>query len=551
MTDFLRDPRWRGVLWVLGLVAVAHLPALARVPFLAVLRGPLALGLLALAGATVAAAPLGCAAAPAGKALGRARDRTLYWLGAALLVPIGLHYTSRLQATGDEPHYLIMAQSLWRDGDLDLANDYAAEDWREYTPGPVTPHYGAPRRDGRPFPAHSPGLAVLLAPFYAAGGRAACVVVLAFLAAGLAVEVRRLSQRVTGSAEAALLAYAAALGPPLFFYSFHIYTELPSALALATSLDLLTMTPGVGGAALAALLASALPWLHVKMIPAALALGVLALWRLRARPLVAFVAVALAMALGFALYYQSIFGQPSPLALYAGLPAEAQASPWPALFGLLLDRSFGLLPYAPVFLLALAGLPALVRLRAWPHLLVGAAVVAPLFTWRMWWGGQCPPARFLVPLVPLLGVAVAARAAEGTRGLVRGRGALLAVGFALALFAVSDPGRLLLVNRGNRPTRLWAALSGEGELGRYLPSLTQPDPPEIRVAALWVLLLLVLLLLDARARRDDRVDRGFRGIELPLLLLVVLGLGVDLWARAGRAAAPPPPSLGDRGDPGS
>ncbi len=63
-----------------------------------------------------------------------------------------------MDASGDEPHYLVMAQSLWREHDLDLRDNYAREDWREFRGGPTEPHYAAPRRDGRPFPGHSPGL---------------------------------------------------------------------------------------------------------------------------------------------------------------------------------------------------------------------------------------------------------------------------------------------------------------------------------------------------------------------------------------------------------
>jgi hypothetical protein len=357
-------------------------------------------------------------------------------------------------------------------------------------------------------------------------------------AAGLSVLVRRSAFRVTGDPEAALLAWLVAVGPPVFFYSFHVYTEVPSALAVAGALDLLTATPGVPGAVAAALLASSLPWLHVKMIPAAVALGLLGLWRLRSRARAAFVLAAVVMAAGFAAYYQSIFGRPSPLALYAGVPADARSSPVPAVLGLLLDRSFGLLPWAPVFLLALAGLPALVRHRAWSHLLVGLAVLAPVFTWRMWWGGQCPPARMLVPLVPLLGVGIAARVAGSPRGLARWRAALVATGFGVSFLAAANPGWLLLVNRGNRPTRLWAALSGEGSLGRYLPTMTQPEAADLRVAAAWVAAIAILLWLDARAQRSDRGDRAFVGMALPLALLVAVGLGVDLWARPGPEGPP-------------
>ncbi len=545
MANPFRAPGPRAPLLALALLLAARLSALEGSPLAAVLRGPVGLVLAVLAVAVALWPLLAPGAASWWGAAARARGRALFVAGAVVLLPIALYYTSRLQVSGDEPHYLIMAQSLWRDGDLDLRNNYAAEDWQEYTPGPVTPHYGAPRRDGRPFPAHSPGLPLLLAPAYALGGRTACVVLLVLMAMALAVQVRGLAQGLTLRPDAALLAFAASVGAPVFFYSFSVYTEVPSALFLATALRLLVGSPGVPGTVGAALLTSALPWLHVKMIPAAAALGVVGVVQLRGRPRAAFLSVAAVMAAGFVAYYQSIFGRPNPLALYHGLPAEATASPLPALFGLFIDRSFGLLPYAPIFLLGLAGLGAFLRRKssAWPHLVVGLAVLAPLLTWRMWWGGQCPPARFLVPLVPFLAVAVAVRAAEDARGLMRWRVALLGLGFALAVFMVANPGRLFLLNRGSRPTRVWAALSGEGQIGLYLPGLTQPDGGEIRVAALWVLALLVLFALDGLAEDRDRVDSLFRGLGLPLLLLLSLGLGVDLWARAGLAPAEADPLI--------
>ena len=80
---------------------------------------------------------------------------------------------------------------------------------------------------------------------------------------------------------------------------------------------------------------------------------------------------------------------------------------------------------------------------------MGLAVLAPVFTWRMWWGGQCPPARFLVPLVPLLSVALGTRAALPARGLLRWRWPLVGIGTALALFMAARPGELMLLNRGD------------------------------------------------------------------------------------------------------
>jgi hypothetical protein len=475
--------------------------------------------------------------------------RSALLLGIALYLPLGFWYTSRLRVSGDEPHYLLMAQSLWREGDLQVEDNIAREDFLEYTPGPVRPHYGAPRQDGRPYPAHSPGLPALLAPVYALGGRRLCVAVLGVMAAGVAAATLALARDLGLGREAEGWAFAAALGPPLLFYSFHVYTEVPSALAIVLALRWLQApAPRAAAATLAALCASALPWLHVKMIPAAAVLGVLALARLRGRPLAAFAGTAAAMAAAYMAYYQSVFGRPTPLALYGGMPTDVAFSPLRSLGGLWLDRSFGLWPHAPVFLLtiAIAWAPVLRRWTAPARALLAVllAVLLPALSWRMWWGGQCPPARFLVPAIPILALAAGAGASTA-RGLARWRGPLVVGGFLLAFYMAADPGALLLLNRANRPTRVWSSLAGDGtDLGRYLPSLTLPDPVETRVAMVWVAVLAVLLALHVLALRRDRIDRLFRNAFFPILVAAAIGVGVDAWARKGegRPAAGPLPT---------
>jgi hypothetical protein len=521
------------LLWSAVAVLVSRVPGADRcLPALGLLRGPLGLALIGL-GLTATLA----------RAMGVRREPPAWvFFTAALLLylAVGLYYTSRLRVSGDEPHYLLMAQSLWREHDLDLRDNLERGDYLEYTPGPVVPHYATTRPGGRPYPAHSPGLPLLLAPLYAVGGRAACVLLLALMGAALTVEVRALALLATaGAVSAGRIAWAAALGPPILYYAFHVYSEVPAALGLAFTLRVLLAAspPGPVLGVLAALAASALPWLHVRMIPVALVLGVIAVWRLRGRPRLGFLGVAALMAGGYLAYYDWVFGTPSPLALYGGVPADAHGSPARAVLGLLLDRSFGLLPHAPVFLLALPGLLAWRRRGASgvAHALVAAAVGGPVLTWRMWWGGQCPPARLLVPLVPCLGVALALRvAADGgeARGLARWRWVLVAAGLGLALYACARPGELLLLNRGDRPTRLWSALSGEVSIGGYLPSLVAGSPRDLRLAAAWVLALTVVFVLDALARRHESVDYVFRSPGLALALVMLFGSVVMLLGGA-------------------
>ena len=550
----MQSPGWRRFATELSLgivlpIGVARIdPLVQRLPSLGLLRGPAALVLVAVAALLALVRVLESRRPGWAIALARAPSWLLLVAAGTLYSGVGLRYAAGLQVSGDEPHYLVMAQSLWRDHDLELRDEYDGEEWAEFVPGPLRPHWGTPRADGRPFPAHSPGLPLLLAPVYAALGRAGGVLLVALLAAAAALVCRRLALQLTGDQAVSLAAWLAAAGPPLFFYSFHLYTEAPSALAAGGSLALLLGAPGTAGAALAALCAAALPWLHVKMIPAAATLGLIALVRLRGRPRAAFLAIAGVAAASFGLYYASLFGPASPLALYGGVPADARVFSWRSLPGLFLDRSFGLLEVAPVFLLALAGLPNVVRRReAWPHALVGLAVLAPLLSWHMWWGGQCPPARFLVPMLPFLVVALALRLAHSRAGLARWCPGLLLTGAVLSIVAVAEPTARVLLNRGNRPTRLWAVLSDAVPIGDYLPTLTHASAREARLALVWFMALLLLLGLDALAQFRPRIDRVFSSFAAAVMAGLLLGVVIDLSVGPPTLATPlsAPELLGD------
>jgi hypothetical protein len=536
--------RLRGLpplLLTVAVLVLARLPvARTLVPGLGVFTGPLGVALV-LAGALVSL----------GRAVRRPESRVppawvLFAASTLFVSAVGLHYVRAVEPSGDEIDYLMMTQSVWREGDLDLRDNFARGDYLEYLGGYGRMPGGTRRADGRSYPTHSAGLSVLLAPAYALGGRRACVALLALLAAGLGLLVRDLSRRSGADEGSALVAWAATVGPPVLYYSAFLYTEVPAAFAIALALRLLLFSPGPWAAGAAALALSALPWLHVRMTLAAATLGAFAVVRLRGRSRVVFVVTAAAMAAAYAGYQYWVFGTLSPLARYAGTmpPAMARSTPLRTLVGLFVDGAYGLLPYAPVFLLALAGLPlALGRGRRdrWALLLAGLGALLPVLGWRNWWGFS-PPARFTIPLVPVLAVAIATRlAAAPGRGLARWRWGLVATGVGLALLMFAAPRAMRMVNGREGPPQVLELLAGDVSPSRYLPfpssragSTAPPwEPPasEARVMAVWVVALAGLLLLDRLACSRDRVDRWFRGLALPLLLFLVVSVVVDRWAR--------------------
>ena len=101
---------------------------------------------------------------------------------------------------GDEPHYLVLAQSLWRDHDFKIENNHARGDTLEYYRLPLPPHYLERGRDGEIYSIHPVGLALVAAPIYAAGGYYGVVAFLVCCAAGAAAGLWLAALRLTGSA---------------------------------------------------------------------------------------------------------------------------------------------------------------------------------------------------------------------------------------------------------------------------------------------------------------------------------------------------------------
>ena len=100
--------------------------------------------------------------------------------------------------------------------------------------------------------------------------------------------------------------------------------------------------------------------------------------------------------------------------------------------------------------------------------------------------------------------------------------------------AVADPAARVLLNRGNRPTRLWAALSDGVAIGDYLPTLTHASEREARLAIVWIVALLLLLALDRLAQVRPRVDRVFSSFAAAVVAGMLLGVVID------RTVGPPP-----------
>jgi hypothetical protein len=324
---------------------------------------------------------------------------------------------------GDEPHYLIITQSLLKDHDVRIENNHRDGDYRAYYAGELSkPDYRRRGRNGQIYSIHAPGLPAIIAPAFTIGGYRGVVVFLIFIAAAGSALAWRLTYAVTGRSTAAWFGWATVtLSVSEIFHSFTVYPDGPGGVIALTGVWALIRTDRerehqderlgpwwLHGAALAML-----PWIHTRFALIAGSLGALIILRLSttknsAGKAVAFLTIPAISAICWIGFFIGVYGTPDPSAPYANEEGAVSFIPG-GMAGLFFDQRFGLIAYAPVLLVAFAGLAAMVRQPRWRRLgLELLFVVVPYLLavthFAMWWGGRSAPARFFAPMLPLLAI---------------------------------------------------------------------------------------------------------------------------------------------------
>jgi hypothetical protein len=288
-------------------------------------------------------------------------------LFAVYAATLGLSAFGASHYGGDEPHYLLAAQSIVEDGNVDVLDEYAQRAYSDFYPYRLRRH--GQTTEGRLNEPHGIGFPLLIAPAYAICGARAVELFLAAIAALAVALAYRLALRVAPDPWALGAALAAGLSPPFLAYGSAVYPELAAGAALAgAALLALRLRDRVARPDAFACLAllGALPWLGTKFVPAGVVIGavaVRALWRSRRRTLaVGAVEVSLFSVALYVAFNEALYGGPTPYAAdTAGEDATDTDSPGGylgrsyRLVALFLDREYGLLRWAPVFMLVFAG----------------------------------------------------------------------------------------------------------------------------------------------------------------------------------------------------
>jgi hypothetical protein len=465
--------------------------------------------------------------------------------------------------SGDEPHYLVIAQSLWRDGDLKIENNHDRGDYREYYPGDLEPHYLTRGKDQEIYSIHPIGLAVILAPVYALAGYAGSVWFLIALGAIALALAWRWTVTTLNAPGAATFGWSViALSAPFTFNLFTVYPEIAAAFAvmLAYSLAVTTDTKRSSlvrwiaiGAAIAAL-----PWLSTKYAPMSAALLLVVSLRfydfrknepaafLRNAKLWVVIGIyAISLAAWFA-FFKIIWDVWSPTAPYGSQRETSLSYLRLGAPGLLFDQEYGVLAYAPAYILAVTGLVHMWRARgelrrqAIEITFIFSALLLLVGAFHIWWGGSAAPARPIASALPLLllPIAVAFKSAAAGSPQRAAQHLLLAIGAGIAVTVLIGQDGLLISNARDGSSALLEYWLPRWPLWSLAPSFIRQH-----WTSAWLFMAWWLAIAFGAAWLLSRMRSSRAGVSalaaLATFAIAILAIAVTVpWLPQGRAETP-------------
>ncbi len=467
--------------------------------------------------------------------------------------------SKKITFSGDEPYYLMTSHSLLNDKDINLANNYAEEDYFSFYAKEKNPRFrlGMYAREGKKgpgyiYPINLPGVSVLVLPFYWLSQQfdgdlltfilKGSLIIWAVL---LGLQLYLLTRELWGDEKIALqlwLIYS--LSAPVLFFAIHLYSEVPIALF---SLHIYRKVRSKKVLSLKhyfflGFLLSLFFWFGLKYNLLFGTLLCVAMYFLlkEHKAGVKVLCFLLFPLLSLTLFYSfihSIYGTFSPVSVYEGVltPERLQAFKDAALsaplamrfdtfFNYFLDQRDGLLLYSPFYVFAFLGFVEIFR-RSKRDFLILLFIPAPyllnyaFFTHRQ---GYSPQGRILTPVSWILGLAVGYFLVHNRKKIYAFLFWFLSfTGFAIALFLLWHPPSLYQPTTNeftSRAGEMFVHLSNMYIfLPHFFPSFIKVDNIGYIPNYLWVLAIVTFVCVYAFIKK-----------EIPLKKVFYFGFGLSL-----------------------
>jgi len=423
--------------------------------------------------------------------------------------------------SGDEPHYLVISQTLIKYHSINVMLDYNHGDYYLFYPKPIAPHVSR-SATGQLLPLHSIGGPILWLIPFALFGRLGAMLFMSLVSVLIIVNIYKLLLTMgIRQSYAFLVSLAYAIASSLYIYSHLDFIEpIGALLCIYVFRKILQEEVSVLDLLISSICLGILPWVHIRFALFEMILFFALLYKIYQQNKLKnpkyYIAYLLPVTILFVLlevYSYKVWGSFNPAINElndAGTPDKPFAMlPFGGILGTFFDQEFGLLINFPMFMFLLAGVILALKKKFLAYnvlvLLLSIPYILVFTSFTSWSGGWGPPARFMLVLLPLYAFYLAYALQQINNILSNLLFALSMVyGFAYNLLSLKAPrnGFNTGLGRSNTLVYLQTLLHMHTHhLTDYLPSLFLAHQTRLFVAWIGLFVGLSLLLLFSKNLR--------------------------------------------------
>ena len=419
---------------------------------------------------------------------------------------------------GDEPHYLIISQTLLKYHSLDVMQDYKNGDYRLFYPIVIAPHVSR-NASGQLLPLHSIGGPILWLIPFALFGRLGAVLFISLVSVLIILNIYKflLTMGIRQS-YAFLVSLAFAIASPLYIYSHLLFIEpIGALLCIYVFRKAFQENLTISDLVISSVCLGILPWVHIRFALLEMILFFALLYKIyeqnKLKNFKYYIYYLLPVTILFVLlevYSYKVWGTLNPAINEindAGKPDKPFAVlPFSGILGVFFDQEYGLLVNFPLFIFLFVGVVLTLKKKFLAYNLLILTLSIPyilIFTsFRSWSGGWCPPARFILVLLPLYSFYLA-YALQQINNILSNLvfGVSVVYGFIYNLLSLKAHLNGFNVGKGQNETLIYLQTllhMHRHHLTDYLPSLFLPHQTRLFVAWIGLFVGLSLLLLFSK-----------------------------------------------------
>jgi len=421
--------------------------------------------------------------------------------------------------SGDEPHYLVISQTILKYHSLDVMRDYINGDYRVFYPSLLNPQVTHNTR-GELLAMHDIGAPILWLLPYLLLGRLGAVFFISVISVLIIVNIYKflLTMRIS-ERYAFLVSLAYGIASPIYLYAHLTFVEPIGALVSIYVLRKVFQKEICGSEiVISSILLGILPWMHIRFAVIEIPLFFLLFYKIykdnklqRIKPYLFYLIPVTALFLLLEVYNYKVWGTLNPaIDQVNNNNVPFARNPLPGILGIFFDQEYGILLNFPIFLFLIVGVVLAAKKRFAFYtasvLFVSVPYILAFSTLRHWSGGWCPPARFLMTLLPLYSFYVAYALEKIDNRVSRSLLIFAFVyGFVYNVLSILPVQNGFNGETGRNHTLIYLQLFGH-HLTDLFPSFFLPN--QYGMIATWVLLFAALaffVLYSAREKLKEDV----------------------------------------------